>query len=230
MTTAIAFRKPQAIWIGGYLTTSYLWILGWVLVIAIVVNLILQNVPALFTFEWAQDAEFTTNSLSFIMPPVGAVLITAFVIAIVNAGYTRILIGQGATRSAIAIGNLLAIAAGLAFVVVAAILWRLVENSVPGLVSIESQLDMEIGLREYVWLIGLVAVVLVFGALIATLFQRWHWIVGTALIVLAVIGLPYVMLGTPTILDAFDWVGTPWIVAAVLAALYAWLVRGVEVN
>ena len=234
MTTATlqhaAPRSSQGLWIGKYLSHSYLWALGWVLVIAIAANLILQAFPSVFTFTFAEDAEVVTTTLGFIIPPVAAVAVTAFVIAIVNAGYSRIMIGQGATRGAIAVGNLLAMGVGLAFIVVAALLWRAVENLVPSIVSIETQLDLTLGWRQYVWIVGIMAAALVFGGFVCTLFQRWHWIVGTALLVTVLVILPWFTLATPLILQIIDWWGTPWISAAILAGIFAWLVRGVEVN
>ncbi len=234
MTTSIlpnaAPRSSQSLWLGTYFSRSYYWVLGWVLVIAIAVNLILQQFPTVFRFTWAEDAEVTATSLAFIVPPIATVAVTAFVIAIVNAGYTRIMIGQGATRGAIAVGNLLAMGVGLAFIVATALLWRAVENLVPGIVSIESQLSLDLGWRQYVWMVGIMAAALVFGGFVCTLFQRWHWIVGTALLVTVLVILPWFTLATPLILQIIDWWGTPWISAAILAGIFAWLVRGVEVN
>ena len=223
-------RSSQSLWLGAYFSHSYYWVLGWILVIAIAVNLILQQFPTVFSFTWAEDAEVTATSLAFIVPPIATVAVAAFVIAIVNAGYTRIMIGQGATRGAIAVGNLLAMGVGLAFIVATALLWRAVESLVPGIVSIESQPDLDLGWRQYVWLVGIMAAALVFGGFVCTLFQRWHWIVGTALLVTVLVILPWFTLATPLILQIIDWWGTPWISAAILAGIFAWLVRGVEVN
>ncbi|SNU00572.1 hypothetical protein SAMN06298212_102104 [Ruaniaceae bacterium KH17] len=216
-------RTQQSVAIGRYLTTSYVWVLIWAIGILAVAYIGFSVLKVTFSF----------NDLSgtwFIGPPSAVAIVVAFVVAIINSGYSRVMIGQGATRRNIAIGNLLA--AGVAWILV--ILFRLgeaaFERFVPSYESIETQLEFAPGVPGYISLAGFVALVLVFGALITATFQRWHWIVGVLGLIIIVLVLPVIVVATPVLQTAVLWPGTPWIAAVLTAALFYWVLRGVEVD
>lgn len=229
MTTATVKRGPQAIWIGRYLASSYVFVLLWALVIGVVAYIILANIPAIFSLT-VGDKQITSDGRWFIGPPGVAVAMVAFVVAIVNAGYSRVLIAQGATRRSVAVGNLLASIVGLGFVIAVRAIEALIEYFMPSYVSAETQLGITMGAYEYVFGAGVMALLLVWGSTIAASFQRWFWPVGVLGIVAVVVGIPALIAAVPAVGQALVWVGTPWILTAVVAGIYAWILRGVEVN
>lgn len=218
----------QARRIAGYIAKDTFTVLVWAIAIGVAINLLVYNLPIVFEF-FVNDIGLSSGQW-FIAPPVAAVVIVGFTLAIVYSGYSRIFIAQGATRGSIALANALALGVTLGITIIVHAVSMLLERFFPWAVTVESQFDLRFQWTHYVWVIGLIAGVLLFGSLIAATFQRWTWLVGVVGLVLIVFGLPVLAAQLPVLVTIAMWPGTPWIGAALVGALFVWVLRGVEVN
>ncbi len=214
--------------LGRILTRSQLHAFWWALGIGFLITALGYFVPP-FIEVVIGDKEIS-GTITFFGAPAVAVLITSFVTAIDNSGYTRVFISQGAARNAIAQANLLSLAIIWAIGVVLALVSFLLWNVIPKTERLTSLFGERFTVGNWIAVAGAFAVVLIFGALVATLFQRRHWSKGVATLIVLLVILPNVLAQFPETVSVLTWQGTPWIVAAILGGTYFWMIRGVEVK
>lgn len=228
MTTDRRARTSQVRALARLLTGYQLNVLVWAFAIGIAINILAYFIPTFIEIV-VGDKEIS-GRVTFFGAPVMAVAITAFVVAIVNAGYSRLFISQGASRRAVAAGNLVSLAVVWLVVIAVALASMLLWDAIPRPDHFMPLFENPPAAGFAIVLMGALAAVLVLGALIATVFQRWHWLVGVVSLVIMAIVLPNVIAARPVLIDAVTWPGFPWIVAAAFVGLYLWMVRGIEVK
>lgn len=224
------------------LTKSLMSTLVWSAAIGMVVTLIVWLAFRQYSIPLTLDDGTVVDSagwFAWFVIPLGVAAVSAFVHQIVaGANFTRIPIANGATRRNLTIAHLITVVIGVVVLSAAAFVVYVLEYNFNPDAEMWIGLfgSAEVGIGAAAGFIGLAALTAtsayLFGLAAGVVFLRFHWIVGTTVLVLLFVVLP-------NIAEIFSWAWYAWfssgelipvVIQALLAgAAYILMMRRIEV-